>query len=375
MTLFEARRLPRTKLCGGGLTPKAQRLAPPAALATVERTVQRSELRAHGMAPISLEAPDARVAMVDRARFDLAMIEAAAEAGAEVRDGVPIVDVVEDTTGVCLHTSWGRLRADAVVVADGEPSHLARKAGLGGPPRRLALAIEADLPFSPAIDPDVAVLEFAVPGGYAWYFPKGDHASVGIGSYRTDEYRNLRGALGRFARSLGLDSEKGHVAGHWIPQGLRRGPLASTRILVAGDAAATADPLFGEGISYAMLSGLVASQTIQAREDGAYRDLRPYDRRLRSTLGPPLGHLYWTARAVEALLRPALFGVRHSATVRETAIDAIAGRAGAFVFGRDCRLACLCELGQSTCSSCTARRRTSHPGPCRVPLGMIQCAA
>ena len=34
--LFEARRLPRPKLCGGGLTPKAQRLVPPEALGAVD---------------------------------------------------------------------------------------------------------------------------------------------------------------------------------------------------------------------------------------------------------------------------------------------------------------------------------------------------
>lgn len=37
VALFEARRLPRPKLCGGGLTPKAQRLVPPETLEAIER--------------------------------------------------------------------------------------------------------------------------------------------------------------------------------------------------------------------------------------------------------------------------------------------------------------------------------------------------
>lgn len=366
--LYEARRLPRAKVCGGGLTPKAQRLASPNALAVIERTVDHTELRAPGLAPISLAAPAARVAMVERVRFDLAQLEAAAAAGVEIRDGEPIGELAEHALGVAVRTGRGTLRADAAVVADGEPSRLARQLGLGGPPRRRALAVELDLPFSPLLAPELAVLEFAVPGGYAWYFPKGDHANVGIGSYRADQHPGLRLALERFAQSLGLDARAGHLAGHWIPQGLRQGPLASARVVLAGDAAATADPLFGEGISYAMLSGLVAAQSIEAWNDGRLADLRGYDGQLRSVLGPALGRLYWTARAVEALLAPALFFVRHSRAVRETAVDAIAGRAGVFAFDRDCRLACLCALGGRPCSDCSA-----GSGPkCSEP---VACAA
>ncbi len=364
--LLEARRLPRPKVCGGGLTPKAQRLAPPGALATIERVVERSELRAPGMRPVALVAPEARVAMVDRARFDLALVEAAAAAGAEIRDGAPVLGIEEEPYGVRVATSFGEVRAATVVVADGEPSRLARRLGLGGRPRRLALALEVDLPFSPAIAPDLAVLEFSLRGGFAWYFPKGDHANLGIGSYRADQRRGLRGELDRFARSLGLDPGSGRVAGHWIPQGLRQGPPASARVVLAGDAAATADPLFGEGISYAMLSGIVAAQTIEAFQDRRLSDLRAYDRRLRGALGPALGRLYWTARAVEASLGPALWAVRHSRMVRETAVDAIAGRAGAFALDRDCRLACLCGLsgtGHARCAGAVG----GHPR-CAGPI-------
>lgn len=364
VVLVEARRLPRPKLCGGGLTPKAQRLAPPGALSTVERTVERTELRAPRLSPIHLEAPAASVAMVERARFDLALVEAAAAAGADVRDGVEALDVKEDPFGARVATEQGRLRADALVLADGEPSRLARRLGLGGDARRLALALEVDLPFSAALALDVALLEFAVPGGYAWYFPKGDHASVGIGSYRPSQHRELKTALRRFAGTLDLDAAAGRLSGHWIPQGLRRGPMASARVVLAGDAAATADPLFGEGISYAMISGAVAAQVVADWEGRRVADLRAYDERLRRVLGPALGRLYWTARAVEASLDLALTAVRHSRHVRDQAVDAIAGRRGAFAVDRDCRFACVCALIGRVCPAC---RAPSGPGPSCAP--------
>jgi folate-dependent tRNA-U54 methylase TrmFO/GidA len=51
--LFEARPLPRAKICGGGLTPKAQRLVPDSALRVVERRVERVELFGPHVQPTS----------------------------------------------------------------------------------------------------------------------------------------------------------------------------------------------------------------------------------------------------------------------------------------------------------------------------------
>lgn len=344
VTLFEARRLPRPKLCGGGLTPKARRLVPPAALATVERRVERAELRARRVHPIRLHYPETAVAMVERARFDLALTEAAATAGADIRDAEPVLEIIEDPLGAWVATSRQRVRADVVVIADGEPSRLARKLGLGGQARQLSLALDVDLPFAPALPTDTSVLSFDVPGGYAWYFPKGDHANLGIGSYREHDGAHLRRELDRFARSLGLDPDAGHVFGHWIPQGLRRGLLASSRVVLAGDAAATADPLFGEGISYAILSGAVAAQAIELWADAKIPDLRGYDERLRRVLGPALGRLQWVRRAADTSITAALLAIRFSGAVREAAIDAIAGRRPPYRLDHDCSLACACQL-------------------------------
>ncbi len=344
VTLFEARRLPRPKLCGGGLTPKALRLVPRDALEVVERRVDRVELRGPHLSPISLAEPAATIAMVERRRFDLTLVEAAARAGVVVRDNEPVRELLEHESGVEVRTDRGRWRADAVVAADGEPSRAARQLGLGGPARRRALALEVDVPFGSGLRPDTAILDYRIPGGYGWYFPKGDHGNLGVGSSRTSRYARLRDGLTRLADDLGLDLQNGHVQGHWIAQGLRAGPLASRRAVLAGDAAATADALFGEGISYAILSGVAAAQTIGEWADGTIESLRPYDGRLRAALGPALDRLDSIARAVEFSTTGALIAVRFSSWVREQAVDAIAGRRAPFVIGGHCELACACEL-------------------------------
>lgn len=366
MAVFEARRLPRRKLCGGGLTPKAQALAPPSALATVESRVERVELRRGWLPPLALHHPEAAIAMVERDRFDLALVEVAARGGAAILDGQPVRRIVEDDAGVWVSTDRYRLHADTLVLADGEPSTLARTVGLGSGARRRALALEADLPLAPHAPHDTAILSYSLAGGYAWYFPKGDHASLGIGSYRELRAARLRGQLEQFADSLGYRVPLGHLGGHWIPQGLRRGPLATRRIVLAGDAAATADPLFGEGISYAIASGAMAAQTIGHLLMGRISDLRPYDGRLRAGLGPALDRLTMLARLAERSLTLAFLGLHLSASMRETAVDAIAGRRLPFDLGHHCSLACLCRLASEPWGT-TQEGAPGSPAPRPLP--------
>jgi geranylgeranyl reductase family protein len=376
VSLFEARRLPRPKTCGGGLTPKAQRLVPPAALGTIERRVDRVELRGRHLAALQLSVPDASIAMVERARFDLALVEEAARAGAVVRDEEPVRELFEYESGIELRTDRGRWQGDLLVVADGEPSAAARRLGLGVPARRRALAIEVDVPFGTAVPPDTAILDYRIPGGYGWYFPKGDHANLGVGSYRTSRHPRLRQDLALFADELGLDLQNGRVRGHWIAQGLRSGPLASRRAVLTGDAAATADALFGEGISYAIVSGVAAAQTIADWAEGSIDGLQPYDARLRALLAPALDRLDVIARTAELSITGALLAIRVSGRAREQAVDAITGRREPFFIDGHCAFACACELhGTARSPIPTGSDRTSVPSSAHCRRCTTACAA
>lgn len=330
VTLIEARRLPRPKLCGGGLTPKAQRLLPLRSLATVERRVETVELRGGRVPPFRVTRPEAAIAMVERASFDFALVEAASASGVEVRDGERVLDAGEDEAGVWLVTDRDRLRADALVAADGEPSRTARRLGLASAPTRLALALEIDVPLSIAVRPDTAVISYSVPGGYAWYFPKRDHANMGVASARRSLDRTLREDLARFATSVGLEVDAAGIRGHWLPIGLRRGTVASRRAVLVGDAAAMADPLFGEGIAYALHSADLAAAATTDWAAGRAPDLHAYDARLRASLGPAFDRLAWIARAVDLSASAVLLALRTSEAAREVAVDAVTGRRSPF---------------------------------------------
>jgi len=333
--VFETRHLPRGKICGGGLTPKAQRLVPQAALDTVERRIHQVEIQGGRFGPVRLDAPDAEIAMVPRASFDLALVQAAATAGAEIRDGERAHRVVEEHHGVTIETQRGSMLVDVVVAADGDPSAVARQLGLGGTARRRSLALNVDLPLTSARPAETAVLSFTVPGGYAWYFPKGHHASVGVGSNHAGArdkaaVASLRHSLSSFAASLGLDINDGHVTGHWVPQGLRHGRIATRRVLLAGDAAATGDPLLGEGIAYAIISGVVASCTIADMDARLVADLRVYDARLRTLLGPLLRRLELATAGMQRSATLGLLALRLSPWVRTYAVDVVSGRRSPF---------------------------------------------
>jgi flavin-dependent dehydrogenase len=111
----------------------------------------------------------------------------------------------------------------------------------------------------------------------------------------------LRGALHHYLRDLGAGDEHGFV----IPIAPRR-TFARGRVLLAGDAAGLADPVTGEGISWAMQSGRAAAEAIlDGRFDPALAR-RSYVHRLRREILPELR----IARALANVLyrRPKLAG-------------------------------------------------------------------
>ncbi len=336
VVLLEARRLPRPKLCGGGLTPKALALIPAEVSAIIERRIDRMEIAGARVPNVHLHLPAASVAMVERDRFDMALVEAAARSGAEVRDSWPVENALQldnatqEGTGVRLEGPRGSLRADVLVVADGEPSRLARRLGIGGEAPRRSLALEVDLPFAPGRSTDELQLSFREPGGYAWYFPKGDHANVGILSWRAEHQASLRDRLTRYANGLGLDLAGRRVRGHWIPQGLRGGPLASGRVLLVGDAAGIGDPFFGEGISYAMASAGIAATVIDEWANGHLAGLEPYEARLRSSLSPAMRRLSLVSGIADRAPSASLLALRWIPWARGEAVRAIAGLGSVF---------------------------------------------
>lgn len=338
VTLLEARRLPRDKTCAGGVTPKARQWVPQGVLDEAGYTVHSFEFRGGRLPPFRLDAPAAEISMVERSSFDHALAEAAASAGCDVLDGEPAQSVTEHEDRIEVRTRRKVLVADYVIGADGYPSRVGRGLGLGGNPSRRSLAISGRVPLSTTLPPGLAVISFSVPRGYAWYFPKGDHASVGVGSgLGADANRRsvaaLRDSLRAFADGAGFGLEHTRLTGHWVPHGICPGPIVSRRAMLVGDAAGMTDPLLGEGIAYAIGSGRLAAQALEDAICGRARDLVPYERRLHSTYGQAMSRLSFAARVVERSPTLALGAARISPWIRAYGVNVVAGLRSPYAFG------------------------------------------
>jgi flavin-dependent dehydrogenase len=143
------------------------------------------------------------------------------------------------------------------------------------------------------------VLEFGVvPGGYAWVFPKGEHANFGVGGWGS-EGPALRTHLERLCAAHGVSADDlEEVRGFRLPLRSPRSTLARGRALVVGDAAGLIDPVSGDGMFEGFLSSLYASEAALDVLAGRATSLDPYGPRLARRLATHL----WASWGVKVAL-------------------------------------------------------------------------
>jgi flavin-dependent dehydrogenase len=235
--------------------------------------------------------PTPIVSMTMRDQFDFALLSAAQAAGATVHQRCALEDIAHCGDGVTVATNIGMMRAKFIVAADGALSTVARKMGMGDG-RVLIPALEYEVILPPdQLDKfqSVARFDFGVlPHGYAWAFPKNKHLSVGVLS-TVQRGSDLKHTMVRYLERLGC-SAASQVQRHGfvIPIRPRNGPFVEKRVLLVGDAAGLADPVTGEGISFAIRSGLMAAHSLI---DGRFEEetvRHTYTQSLAATIFPEL---------------------------------------------------------------------------------------
>ena len=222
------------------------------------------------------------VGMVDREEFDEWLRERAVSAGAVRRtgsferldraaDGSLLVRYRPGREGSAIAT----VRARALVGADGANSAVARHAMPGNGRTPFVFAYH-EIVRSPATSSDgfdaarcdVYYRGALSPDFYGWVFPHGATTSVGVGS--ANKGFALREAVGALRETAGLDDAP-TIRREGAPIPLR--PLSrwdnGRDVLLAGDAAGVVAPASGEGIYYAMASGRLAAEALDARLAGA----------------------------------------------------------------------------------------------------------
>ncbi len=239
-------------------------------------------------------------AMLDRARFDAALSQAANDAGAACRCGVAL-HTVEHDGGVRL-SDGSRVHPRVVIGADGPRSRAGRLAGRVN--RSLVEARQVTVPLRRRHAATDIFLSSEIAGGYGWLFPKRDVAHIGAG-VAADARPGLRGIVARLHARLvaqgRVDTTIVARTGGTIPASGMLDPVAclgKIRVLLAGDAAGLTNPVTGAGIAAAVQSGALAGEAAAAWLAGRSGALDEYREELLSIFGAALERALARRRAL-----------------------------------------------------------------------------
>jgi geranylgeranyl diphosphate/geranylgeranyl-bacteriochlorophyllide a reductase len=263
----------RIKPCGGAIPPRLI-----ADFAIPDHLLVAKATSARMIAPSneSVEMPVGQngfVGMVDRDKYDEWLRERAALCGAKRATG-KFQRIERDDSGIAtVHYDDAdgpvSVRTRMVIGADGARSAVARQNIPGAEKMPCVFAyhevVKSPLNGEGGFDPgrcDVVYQGQLSPDFYAWVFPHGDTASIGVGS--AHKGFALREAVETLRRTTGLDACE-TVRGEGAPIPLK--PLKrwdnGRDVLVIGDAAGVVAPASGEGIYYAMASGRFAAEAVE----------------------------------------------------------------------------------------------------------------
>jgi menaquinone-9 beta-reductase len=275
--VFEKGKHGRDKICGDGLTPRAV-----AALDELKIDLVGAH-RIDGLRMIAgkttreLAWPTtgrfpAHGAVLPRRRLDQQLVDAAAEAGADIRFSTEALPLLDGSRVVGVDTPSGKWTAPMTVLATGAPGAASRLVGADRvEDETFGLAIRSYAPTPRHLDRHLEAClslkdERGTPiPGYGWMFPAGDGTvNIGVGALSTMKgfkKLNLNTLINSYARivrddwGLGDFIEKPRA---WrLPMSVQRrhGP----GWMAIGDAAGLVNPMNGEGIDYGLESGMLAA--------------------------------------------------------------------------------------------------------------------
>ncbi len=297
---------PRDKLCGGLLTLRSGKIY---SRIFSEPWRPVIDFTARGVkffhrARLLNEVGDAsELFFTRRLDFDHYLLNQAIARGTRHYPGVSIVSL-DLARSICRSRAGEEFTFDYLIGADGVNSLVAKTLfGKSFDHDSIAFALEMEVdrkPFPKPLDDPEIVFGLAR-WGYGWVFPKKDTLTVGIGGLHA---RNpeLKKVFHEFLAARFGHIPEGKIKGHYLPFGDYRKIPGRANVLLCGDAAGLVEPITGEGIAFAMQSGLYAAQAIvEARAEGGdalpryqarYREItRDFDHanRLRRLLFSSIG--------------------------------------------------------------------------------------
>jgi len=233
--------------------------------------------------------PRARTWQVDRQTFDVMMMERAREAGAEVREGIKVLDFLEEDgsiVGVRAEDEEGKvfeLRAPMTMDASGRDALFQRKKKWRKrDPKLNKIAIWTlykGAKRDPGVDEGATTIAYVKEKGWFWNIPlKDDIVSTGIVAERDYLYRDGRDLKEIYEREIKENkwveehlSEGEQFGKYWVTgeYSYRAENCATDGLVLIGDAFAFLDPVFSSGVYLALTTGSLAADAVaKALDEG-----------------------------------------------------------------------------------------------------------
>lgn len=297
VSLYEKEKLPRHKHCGGLITNKVIKTLD--SIGVNCRDILSQRLRGwrfqFGDEILDFELDGSEENLtgnVYREEFDYFLTGIAAESGTRVIDSTKVLKIVipeNKKEKYFVVTQKGREECEIILGSDGVKSIVRRHLGIPYPKSKWAVTIEAEIPVDRRVIESFNEKNFGsinyVQEGVAWAFPKreGKTVNVGIGVSVNETKRMGKPLFDIWKRFLQdqewYKNQSFHHHAEVMPFKGTVDKLGYEKILLLGDAAGLVDPLRGEGISYAIESGLNAAEAVKLQLEGkalmlaAYNDL------------------------------------------------------------------------------------------------------
>ncbi len=207
--------------------------------------------------------------MIDRAAFDQSLAHQAREHGADLWLDSRLTGLDAAGRQARIKTVHGEVTVayQLLIAADGPHSPVAAELEL--PAMEVVSTRQYTVPLNQQyVDTDIW-LSADYPGGYAWLFPKGKWANLGLGldkRYTADMKVPLDALHRQLAGQNLVGDDIVYRTGGAIPVGGLRERLVVGNVLFTGDAAGLTHPITGAGISAAVISGERAGEAAVIRQ-------------------------------------------------------------------------------------------------------------
>lgn len=314
VALIDKAEFPRDKVCGDAIGSRAARVLKnidPKLADELEAFSQKS--KSSGWKLVAPNGKEVKLLFVNygyvsaREHFDNFLLNLVRKhTSTTIMTGVKITSVNYSESGVDVNLENGsKLNCKMIVGCDGAHSIVRKLAGdFKVDPANYSGAVRAY--FDNVIDIEEEIIEIHLGKnflpGYFWIFPLPNNAcNVGFGMLSSEiskrridikksfydfieQHPNLKA---RFANA----KQVGELKGFGLPLGGKNHMLSAKNVLLCGDAASLIDPLNGEGIGNAMLSGQLAAEQIQksfAAQNFSAEFLRQYNQSIHQKLIPEL---------------------------------------------------------------------------------------